>query len=127
MQGIAKARQAKADKHLDKLISSRNYGVLKSREWIARLLADGATLEVKQWRNYHACKKLAARLDIMRRGWIPWGNPNHPETIKAQALKDAVELGYVLEQKYTISNPKEDGAYFVISKTEYTFAQSLTA
>lgn len=119
-------RRAKQDKHLSKMMRSESYGVLSLGDLIDRVIADGGWVESEDVPDPALRERLEKEFKRMDQGFnVPWGNPNHPKTIEAQALKDRLK-GKVTSPEYRLYyGEQEPGVYTVISKTAYEYGLSV--
>lgn len=122
---LAKANRARLDAHLSKRISTRAYGIVTLREMIHRRIAAGAKLEIFEYLDHAKRARLEREYARLNRGFnVPWGNAQHPTTIKAQALKDRL-AGKITSPEYRIYDPHDAGVYYPLSKIAYEYAQSV--
>ena len=115
---ISKAAAAKAAKHLSKLV--RRDGVVKTRkEWIDHFCETGCRVVVAEVPDTAKRKRAASQVMVMKRGWVPWGNEKHPETIRFRQLeRDAFEA---TKPEYRVFI--DETTFYVLSKTEYDYSQ----
>ena len=114
-----KAQARREAKVLDTQVNTREYGVVTRRDLVDRELADGYTPETVEVTDTAAVKKAEDTKALMdKRGNVPLGNPNHPETIRYREL-----------QKTLMSPPKvpeyrmnKGDRYRVLTKIEYDYA-----
>lgn len=122
---FAKVQKAKADKYLDEeRWSETEQRKITRRQRIDERLAQGGKIDVKQIRDEARVRQIERELERMNKGWVPTGNPNHPETIKYNALKQELKNG-PKEPSYRMVMP--DGDEYIINKTEYDYAKSKEA
>lgn len=121
---IAKAQQAKADKYLDQQVRY-NGNVTTWREVIRKRILEDDWKAVIGRVPDHAKRSRAERtVQTMRRGWVPTGNENHPQTIKyRQALHD---MEHATKETYRLENQQGD-TLLAITKTGYEWAIQVIA
>lgn len=112
--GIEVARKARADQSLDKLIRHDGQTMTK-RAFMDRLRAQGGQIIVRRERSEVAEEKLRRKIEQQARGWLPIGNPNHPEMRAHNALKAKLADGVFKEKTYVML---PSGSHFEVSKAE---------
>lgn len=119
---IETARAVRASQSLDKQVRLSSGEVVTRREMMRRLHAEGAKLS--SYRKHHpvAEQKLREQIERLDRGFVPIGNPNHPETIEYLALKAKLKAG-VYTDVVTVQKP--DGVFWEVSKAEAEYFSSL--
>lgn len=114
-----KAQAQREAKVLDTQVNTREYGVVTRRDLVDREMADGYTPETVEVTDTAAVKKAEdTKAQMDKRGNVPLGNPNHPETIRYREL-----------QKTLMSPPKvpeyrmnKGDRHRVLTKIEYDYA-----
>lgn len=127
---IDKARAVAYEKRIEKVLGTliRSGGIVRTRkELIEFELANGGRLEIVQVKDESAVKKAEDSIRIMNRGWVPTGNPNHPETIRYNELKAIVANPPTIPDYRMVKPDLEHGGEFyrVLTKIEYVYATQL--
>lgn len=117
---LDKARAARAQQSLDKLVRVDGV-VMTRRQFMSRLREQGGQLSIRRDRSEAAEDKLRQEISRMDRGWVPIGNPSHPDTVAYLALKQQLRDG-VFVDRIVITLPS--GVFYVISKAEADYFQA---
>lgn len=123
---IEKARNAKIEKMLDKLI--RFQGQVTTRrgmlESLARQGAEAIIYKQRKYFEHEAKDKIHEHRRRMESGgrWIPTGNPNHPETIAFEKKKQEIMDGMFEMQPHA---QLPDGTMYELNKSEMDYFRAL--
>ena len=117
---ISKAQEARRQKSLNIQKNYSSYGILTAREFVHRALVDGYHLLQGEVEDKTELNRLEREYDFLRRE-APIGNSCHPQTIRLNAVRDAIAAN-PKKTEYRIVSP--NGSFFVLNKTVYEFAVS---
>jgi hypothetical protein len=116
---MSRLQDARINALLNKSIISV-YGTTTIREWIEQSIDDGSTPIAIQVYDDKLRAKLQKEYYKFTEGFnVPFGNENHPKTIKAQAMRDRLN-GDILTLEYRLVRP--DKVFCDLNKTEYDYA-----
>ncbi len=126
-KSIDKARAVANKNRIEKVLQTliRSGGVVRTRkELIDFELANGGRIEIVQIKDESAVAKAEDSIRYMNRGWVPTGNPNHPETIRYNELKEIVKNPPTIPEYRMIKRDLEFGGecWRVLTKIEYDYA-----
>lgn len=114
-----KAQARREAKVLDTQVNTREYGVVTRRDLVDRELADGYTPETVEVTDTAAVTKAEGTKALMdKRGDVPFGNPNHPETIRYRELQKTL----MIPPKVPEYRMNKGDRYRVLTKIEYDYA-----
>jgi hypothetical protein len=80
IRDIAGAQRARLEQMLDKPVRLSSGAVVSRRQWLQDLRAQGAVVKTFTERQYKLEDKVSREIERLGRN-VPFGNPNHPDTI----------------------------------------------
>lgn len=106
MANLTKAQQARADKFLNKLVRTEEWGVITYRKWLENFKNDGGCVEESEQPSikYNRVKYNRMNWDEQR---------EYDEKLK------------VMKPLYKLKRKPEDNSFWEISKTEFDYFNSL--
>lgn len=120
---LGAANIARANKVLQKLIRTIDYGVVTYQEYVIKRLVEGGRVATALIEDTAKRARLEREYAVLNRGFnVPWENECHPTTIKVTALK-AQLAGSITCIEYRLYAPG-DAHWSVIPKMVYDFACS---
>lgn len=123
IRDITKAQRARIEQMLDKPVRLSNGQVVSRRVWIDGLRAQGGVVKVIHERKYDQVDKVKDKIERMGRN-VPWGNPNHPDTIRFNDEKARL-LASLDGERTIVSLP--DGRFHELNKSKLEYFQSAPA
>ncbi|MCC6229060.1 MAG: hypothetical protein IT432_07535, partial [Phycisphaerales bacterium] len=120
---LQRAREAKAAKTLDEKINSPSGQSVTRRELVDSEIAQGGTprtVEITDTAAVNEAQRRKQGMDRMEGGLgPPFGNPNHPDTIKYRALEETIKNPPKKPEYHMVH---KGGSWRMLTKAEYDYA-----
>ncbi len=111
------AQRARKEQTLNKPVRLPNGEIVRTREFLDRLRAEGGILKIFRERQYGKIDEVAREIALIGRN-VPFGNPDHPDTKSYYKKKLHLEASLIKELT-GVQLP--DGAFFELNKTELDY------
>jgi hypothetical protein len=119
IRDIAGAQRARLEQMLDKPVRLSSGVVVPRRQWLQDLRAQGAVVKTFTERQYKLEDKVSREIERLGRN-VPFGNPNHPDTIHYEREKARLKAS-LHKVRTGVETPEPDRRFFELNKTELEF------